>query len=35
MKNTKDIKLHDKIARVYASLVKKYNIHINEIFFGM
>ena len=35
MSSTKDIKLHDKIAGEYDSLVKKYNSHIHELLFGM
>jgi len=35
MNTTKDIKLHDRIAGEYDSLVKKYNSHIHELLFGM
>ena len=35
MNSTKNIKLHDKIASEYDSLVKKYNSHIHELLFGM
>lgn len=35
MNSTKDIKLHDKIASEYDSLVKKYNSHIHELLSGM